>query len=360
MNPFRFFVYALMSLSVFLFACENPTEPRPGIPSHPDSVQHHISRSNHQSLYQGTIAYRHTHTVDASFSRSVTVTDVPDAPALFISDDLTLPPNTEGTFTLSVSQAPLEPVTVTSEAADLEIAPRTITFTPEDWAPRVVTVTPKGTTTAEITFTAVGGLQQSETRRITVQEGPISLRISVTGNVSLAPQSTQTLTISLDRDPGAEQIALEIEHLGDVDSIQVTPKSLPVLRHDDWGPRVLTVIHTGKDANDGASIRLQATGRIATQASAQLDQKHFQATITGQEQFGSTTYSFSATGSVQSTGRFLAHGTDFVSPFTESCGVTETQDSRIRFIKNGMTIEQSFESAVCPSLKVQATLIELK
>ncbi len=79
----------------------------------------------------------------------------------------------------------------------------------------------------------------------------------------------------------------------------------------------------------------------------------------GTEQITTADYTFTFTGQVQLGGRFLPTG-DVVFPLAASYGIVRVNESRLRFLDEGLSVTQTITTERYPSLKVTADLGELQ
>jgi len=357
---------------VLITGCDNPAEPEPA-KNQPDGSVLHISPHGHTSEYAGEITYTHGNMVEGSFSRTTRVVpDTMDAPTnLHISGDLTISTGASGTFTVSVDRAPKYEQTIvfSLESDDFDVTPPlAFEFTADDYAPHVLTVKHTGNeaTKGTITFTHYEEVghdvsMRSLTREITVIDGHAVPEVSVSGNLAIHPGGSGLITISLDKAPGAEVVGVGLAHsIVDADSLVLAPERIPSFTQRSWQPRVISVTHVGVDAGESGTVDISVEGGVQNSLSLTLRQEAAQATLSGVEVVAWEEVEFEATGFVHANGRYVATGKDFTSPFTDTCGITATQDSRLRFQKEGLTIIQSFDTDICPSLDVSADLTLLE
>lgn len=364
----------LVGVCISFISCDNPTELEGPVPNPHDSLRVlHISPDGHASQYSGTITYTHGQLVDGEYSvgLSVVAETIVLSPTIHVSEDLTIQTGQSGAFTISIDRAPQEMTRViySWESADILITPaHPVDFSAEDIAPQVLTVTHvgDGPTTASITFKVftedeTGGRESITMikRQINVTDDHAVPEVSVSGALQLHPGEKGYVTISIDKAPDAEVVRVILAP-PDSDSLKVDPQRVFSFTHSNWRPRVLTVDHLGVVKGESSSLGIEAKGGVALSIHLVLKQEAHQATLTGLEVVAGEQIAFEATGFVHANGRFQAVGRDFTSPFTDTCGIKSTKDSRLRFQKNGLTITQSFDTDICPSLEVTADLVMLE
>ncbi|MCY4234591.1 MAG: hypothetical protein OXE59_12740 [Bacteroidetes bacterium] len=346
------FIYALMLIALSLSACDSATGPTS---QQVDPVEPNISDA-YVTVYGGKINYTHENTVKASATVGVKASKIPAEQRLVISDDLTIGVGGAGAFTLALNQAPEAPlivaVAVHGKHFDIGSVYR-IDFTPNDWGPKVLTVTHTGDQAGEA-IASFGLEDVVETRMIQAVEGKTIPQVFMTGDVTLAPGGSGLIIIAVDQNPGAEEIFLDLEQVGEWDAYTLSAPQIHSFKHWDWQPRTVHVTHTGADTSR-VSVKIAARGNASNSITVMLSQDGDQSKIKGSERVGQYVHEFVASGEVSANGLFTPQE-DLLLPFAVSCIITATKESRIRFSDSDVKITQSFNTRDCPSLHTETTI----